>query len=54
MIKLVLLDDCYLDEEQDHGQHVFEFVSVPSFVAVVSDNSCDPFYLIKVNEKGIL
>ena len=35
------VDDCHLDEQQDYGQHVFAFVSVPSFVAVISYNSCE-------------
>ena len=45
--------DCHLDEQQDHDQHVFAFVSVPSFVAVISYNSCAPIYMIKVKEKGV-
>ena len=36
---IVTTDNCYLDDSnEDHGQHVFEFVSVPLFVAVVSCN----------------
>ena len=36
-ISNVATDDCYLDDcNEDREQHVFEFVSVPSFVAVVS------------------
>lgn len=46
-------DDCYLDEEQDRGQHIFEFVSIPCFIAVISFNSCEPIYFIKVIEKGV-
>ena len=35
----VTTDDCYLDDSnEDRGQHVSEFVSIPSFVAVVSYN----------------
>ena len=50
----VTTDDCYLDDSnEDRGQHVFEFVSIPSFVAVVSYNSCEPVYIIKVTEKGL-
>ena len=50
----VTTDDCYLDESnEDHGQRVFEFVSIPSFVAVVSYNSCEPVYIIKVTEKDL-
>ena len=32
---------------------MFEFVSIPSFVAVVSYNSCEPVYIIKVTEKDL-
>ena len=50
----VTTDDCYLDDSnEDRGQHVFEFVSIPSFVAVVSYNSCEPVYIIKVTEKDL-
>ena len=36
-ISNVATDDCYLDDcNEDRDQHVSEFVSVPSFVAVVS------------------
>ena len=51
----VTTDDCYLDDSnEDRGQHVFEFVSIPSFVAVASYNSCEPVYIIKVTEKDLL
>ena len=46
-------DDSHLDEQENHGQHIYEFVTVPSFVAVVSYNSCEPIYIIKINEKGV-
>ena len=50
----VTTDDCYLDDSnEDHGQHVFEFVSRPSCVAVVSYNSCYPVYIIKVTAKDL-
>ena len=50
----VTTDDCFLDDSNEHrSQHVFEFVSIPSFVAVVSYNSCEPVYIIKVTEKDL-
>ena len=50
----VTTDDCYLDDfNEDRGQHVFEFVSITSFVAVVSYNLCEPVYIIKVTEKNL-
>ena len=50
----VTTDNCYLDDSnEDRGQHVFEFVSIPPFVAVVSYNSCEPVYIIKVTEKDL-
>ena len=50
----VITEDCYLDEfNEDCGQYVFEFVSIPSFVAAVSYNSCEPVYIIKVTEKDL-
>ena len=50
----VTTDDCCLDNSnEDCGQHVFKFVSNPSFVAVVSYNSCEPVHILKVTEKDL-
>ena len=52
-VQAVISDDCYLDGyDEERGQHVYEFIIIPSFVAVVSYNSCKPVYIIKINEKA--
>ena len=46
-------DECNLDlDEADEGRKAFEFVTVPSFVALVSGDSNEPVYILKVEEKG--
>ena len=48
----VIPDDCCLDaHDEERGQHVYEFVIISSFVAVVSYNSWEPVYIIRINEK---
>ena len=39
--------------DEERGQHVYEFVIVPSFVAVISYNSCEPVFVIKIIENGL-
>ena len=47
----VIPDDCYLDVyDEEHDEHVYEFLIIPSFVVVVSYNSCEPVYIIKIEE----
>ena len=44
-------DYCHLDKnEKKYGQQIYEFVEVPSFVAVISYNSNEPVYIIKTTE----
>ena len=46
-------DECNLDvDDIDENCKVFEFVTVPSFVALVSEDSNEPVYILKVEEKG--
>ena len=40
-------------DETVNKSHILEFVDVPSFVAVLSNNLNEPVYFIKVEEKGI-
>ena len=39
-------------DEEDESHKVFEFVAIPSFVALISENSNEPVYILKVEEKG--
>ena len=38
--------------EEDENHKVYEFVAVPSFVALISEDSSEPVYIPKVVEKG--
>ena len=48
-------DDSWLqdDENGEKASQVFEFVEIPSYVALISDNSLEPVYFVKVEAKGI-
>ena len=41
------------DENGEKASQVFEFVEIPSYVALISDNSSEPFYFVKVEAKEI-
>ena len=46
-------DEGNLDvDEEDESHKVLEFVAVPSSVALVSEDSNEPVYILKVKEKG--
>ena len=36
----------------DKSSHIYEFIDVPTYVDLVSSNSNDPIYIIRVLEKG--
>ena len=40
-------------DETVNKSYIFEFVDVPSFVSVLTNNLNKPVYFIKVKEKGI-
>ena len=44
-------EDCLLDEENDPTK-IFEFVTIPSFVAVISCNTSEPICFIKIVEEN--
>ena len=47
------IDECDLDADDiDQNEKVFEFVTITSFVALVSEDSNEPVYILKVEEKG--
>ena len=47
-------DECDLDADDiDQNEKVFEFVTIPSFVALVSGNSNEAVYILKDEEKEI-
>ena len=46
-------DEGNLDvDEVEESHKVFEFVAVSSFVALISEYSNEPVYILKVEEKG--
>ena len=50
----IIDDDYYLDENKggERGHQIFQFLELSSFVAVISYNSYEPVYIIKIIEKG--
>ena len=45
-------DEGNLDvDEEDESHKIFEFVAVPSFVVLISEDSNEPVYILKVEEK---
>ena len=50
----IIDDDCYLDENKggERGHQIFQFLELSSFVAVISCNSYEPVYIIKIIDKG--
>ena len=45
-------EDCLLDEENDPVK-IFEFVTIPSLVSMISYNTSEPIYFIKIVEKNV-
>ena len=45
-------EDCLLYEENDTAK-TFEFVTIPSFVSVISCNTSESIYFIKIAEKNV-
>ena len=45
-------DDCLLDEE-NYPTKIYELATIPSFVAVISCNTSEPIYFIKIIEKNV-
>ena len=43
--------DCWLDEEK-YLTKIFEFVTIPSFVALIPCNTSDPVHFIKIVDKN--
>ena len=41
------------DKNDKKPSQVFEIVQIPSYVALISDNSSEPVYFVKVEAKGI-
>ena len=42
-------NDCQFDEDTEQANHIYEFKTIPSFVAVITN---EVVYTIKVTEKG--
>ena len=40
------------DENGEEASQVFEFIEIPSFVALISDGSSEPVYFVKVEAKA--
>ena len=45
-------DECINNADEDQALHRFEFIELPSYVALVSGKISKPLYIIKVAEKG--
>ena len=48
-------DECILDEDfdnEDKISQIYEFIEVPAFVALLSFNTVEPFFVLKVLSKG--
>ena len=47
-------DDSWLqdDENGEEASQVFEFIEIPSYVALISDDSSEPVYFVKVEAKA--
>ena len=41
------------NDEIDQTEHIFEFITVPSFLSLYSGNSIDPLYFVHVTGKGV-
>ena len=54
VVSVCHIDECDLDADDiDQNEKVFEFVTITSFVALVSEDSNEPMYILKVEVKGI-
>ena len=47
-------DECILDEDFEDGnnQNVFDFITLPSYIALITGNMSQPVYILKIFEKG--
>ena len=47
-------DDSWLqiDEDGDEASQIFEVIEIPSYVALISDDSSEPVYFVKVEAQG--
>ena len=45
-------EDCLLDEENDPTK-IVEFVTLPSFEAMISCNTSEPIYFIKIADENV-
>ena len=41
------------DEEADQSEQIFDFVKVPSFISLISGNSVELLYFVKLASKGV-
>ena len=47
-------DDSWLQDNEngEEASQIFEFIEIPSYVSLISDNSSEPVYFVKVEAKG--
>ena len=47
-------DECTLDEDFENGNNhnVFDFIILPSYIALITGNMLQPVYILKIFEKG--
>ena len=46
------LEECMVGEDDDRQSRIYDFVSTPSYVSLLSCNSSDPVYFVLVEKKG--
>ena len=44
------LEECMVDEDDDRQSRIYEFVSTPSYVSLLSCNASDPVYFVLVEK----
>ena len=45
------LEECMVDEDDDRQSRIYEFVSTPSYVSLLSCNASDPVYFVLVEKR---
>ena len=45
------LEECMVDEDEDRQSRIYEFVSTPSYVSLLSCNASDPVYFVLVEKR---
>ena len=54
-IETLNLEEEFVDSSniENYGQHIFEFIDIPSYITLVSGRTMKPLYFVLVKEKGV-